>query len=311
MSKMKATLHMGRLKGKSNGKHNDRTFDTSKNKSITHPEDAKYNVYYVSNEEGKFIPVEANRNEFEKREIEFYREHFSDALKAKNERYRMQGHKERCKTITETRKAAKTSPMEIILQVGNEDNPYRNGTRFNQMTTKFAAHVRSVYPDFKILNLAIHYEETSVHAHIRGVFITKDKDGHEEPNQTKALQNMGVEMPHPNQKRGQTNNELVTFTEELRECWQDIIERTDPTIDIDREVKSPSSKHKSHLEHKMKKLEERVAELENKCYTMDSMRYEGMEAFIRERGLKERFEDFYREMFINRFEETEYDEYEF
>ena len=108
-----------------------------------HPENTQYNVYYVSDETGKFQPVQGGTGAFEKREREFYREHFTASQDAKNARYKMEGHKEKCRTITQLRKAQKTSPQEILLQVGNEKNPYNDTQKFKQITHKMMAQMRS------------------------------------------------------------------------------------------------------------------------------------------------------------------------
>lgn len=323
MKTMKATLHIGRLKGKSSGKHNDRSFDTEKNDSIIHPELARYNVYYVTDENGKFQPVEGGKGAFEKREREFYKTHFSDSLKAKNDRYRAEGHKERCKTITEVRKGERTAPTEIILQVGNEKNPYLDGSKFRQMAQVFMQELRKNYPNFKILNFAIHCEETSMHVHARGVFTAKNRDGYDEPNQTKALQEMGFGMPAPTAKRSRENNEMVVFTEKIRNQWQDTIEMIDPEISIDREVTDRGKRHQKTLKGDVQQLEEQRSELQHEIdYLMtrtareqekltkirqnvletDYSRFEAMEQFIDEKNLKNEFEEFYENLFEMQYE---------
>ena len=323
MKTMKATLHIGRLKGKSSGKHNDRSFDTEKNDSIIHPELARYNVYYVTDENGKFQPVEGGKGAFEKREREFYKTHFSDSLKAKNDRYRAEGHKERCKTITEVRKGERTAPTEIILQVGNEKNPYLDGSKFRQMAQVFMQELRKNYPNFKILNFAIHCEETSMHVHARGVFTAKNRDGYDEPNQTKALQEMGFGMPAPTAKRSRENNEMVVFTEKIRNQWQDTIEMIDPEISIDREVTDRGKRHQKTLKQDVQQLEEQCSELQHEIdYLMtrtareqekltkirqnvletDYSRFEAMEQFIGEKNLKNEFEEFYENLFEMQYE---------
>lgn len=300
MAVMKATLHMGRCKGKSNGKHNDRSFDTRKDESIICPELTEKNIYYVTDKAGKFQPVQGGKGEFEKKEREFYKEHFKASQDAKNARYKAEGHKEKCRTITQLRKAAKSSPQEIILQVGNEKNPYLNAGKFQQMVQKFGAQMRSEYPDFKILNLGVHYDETSAHAHIRGVFLGKDAEGLETPNQTQALQAMGFGLPDPNAPRGRENNELVTFTKQIRGEWQDIIERTDPTIDIDREVYNTNQKHVNQKEKKKKEiaeLEQKLSQIKTNIIQTDYERLQALEEFIKEKDLQAEFEEFYENLY--------------
>ena len=328
MAVMKATLHIGRLKGKSSGRHNDRSFDTEKNESIIHPELARYNVYYVTDEDGRFQPVEGGKGAFEKREREFYKEHFSDSLGAKNDRYRAEGHKERCKTITEVRRGERTAPTEIILQVGNEKTPYIDGSKFRQMKQVNMQELRKNYPNFKILNFAIHCEETGMHAHVRGVHVAHDRDGHEEPNQTKALQEMGFSLPDPTAKRSRENNEMMVFTDQIRTQWQDTIEMVDPEITIDREVTKTGQKHQKTLKRDVQQLEEQRSELQHEIDFLmtrtareqekltkirqnvletDYSKFEAMEQFIDEKNLNREFEEFYQNVFEMQYE---YDEYE-
>ena len=297
METFKASLHMGRLKGKSSGKHNDRSFDTTKNESIKYPEDSKYNEYYVTNDSGKFIPVEGGNGAFEKREREFYAEHFKDGLEAKNERYRANGHKENCKSITAVRKSPKTAPMEMILQLENENHKYVRGDNFKKMIKQFTIEMRSEYPDFRILDYGIHFDEESAHCHIRGVFVAKDDAGNEIPNQTKSLQGMGFTLPNPEAKRSQTNNELVSFTSVVREKWQDVIEHVDPEISIDRQVSGVPRRHKNQNKYKAEKLAEEIEKAERSLKNMDSVKYDAMQMFLRENNLEDEFEKFYEKLF--------------
>lgn len=261
MQTMKATLHIGRLKGKTNACHNDRSFNTAENENIIHPELAKYNQYYVTDDDGKFQQVEAGTGAFERREREFYRDHFKAGLDAKNERYIVQRHEENCKSITALRKGERTAPTEIILQLGSEANPYYDNAKSAKMMRQMLSRIRAQYPQFKILDVAIHYDETSAHAHIRGVYVAKDRFGYDVPNQTQALQDMGIERPDPTAGRSKNNNEMMSFTAQLRDTWYDTIEMIDPEITIDRAV-TGKAKHKATTHKEVAGLEEKKANLE-------------------------------------------------
>ena len=285
---------MGRLKGKSKGNHNDRTFDTSKNKSIIYPEDAKYNQYYVVDGNGKFQPVKANTNAFVIAEKNFYREHFKEGQDAKNERNKAQGHKERCKTIEQVRKAPKTAPMELVLQIGSDKKPYNDMGNTARMMRQMASEIRSKYPNFKIINMAIHYDELTPHAQIRGAFMAKDKFGYTVPNQTQALQEMGFYLPDPTKPRGQYNNELVRFTRELRKRWYDLIEEMEPEITIDR---TPIENVTHQDQRKRKKediedLEKLYDEVQRNLRSTDWGKLEAMESFIETKGLEQEFANY-------------------
>lgn len=257
---MKATIHIGRLKGKTSARHNDRTFDTSKNESITKPENAEQNSYFIFTENGKMRNVKANRNYFESMEKDFYKEHFSESLEKKNQAYRKKGHPEDVKNINQVRRGIKSAPTEIILQVGKEDE-YQSRENFEKMVKAWVTETQEKYPNLNFLNAAIHWDEAAGHAHIRGVFIGHTKEGLEEPNQTKALREMGIERPDLSKGNSKNNNEMVNFTEQLRESWYQTIEKIEPEIEIDREVVNPSQKHKSLMEHKVEQLKKQTEEM--------------------------------------------------
>lgn len=291
---IKATLHQGRLKGKSKGQHNDRSFDTKKNDSIVHPEHAQYNQYYVTSEDGKFLPVKGGKDEFARAEREFYRKNFKAGQDAKNARNKAQGHKERCRTIEQVRKNAKTAPMELIFQIGSEKKPYNDMGNTARMFRQITMEIRKKYPKFKIINIAIHYDELTPHCHVRGAFISKDDFGYDVPNQTKALKEMGFSLPNPEEPRGQKNNELIPFTAELRTRWYDLIEEMEPEITIDREpVKD--AKHQSHKKYNKEKidgLKQQYDAIQRNIISTDWGRLQAMEEFIEEKGLVAEFEDF-------------------
>ena len=64
----------------------------------------------------------------------------------------------------------------------------------------------------QILNMAIHHDEQGgLHAHIRRVWNTTDKDGNLTLGQNKALEAAGVELPEPDKKVSRYNNRKMTF----------------------------------------------------------------------------------------------------
>lgn len=71
---------------------------------------------------------------------------------------------------------------------------------------------------------------------------------------------MGIERPDTSKKEGKYNNPLMTFSDELRETFYALCEKNGG-IEIDREVKNPSQKHRDILEYKCEQLQKNVAEL--------------------------------------------------
>ena len=105
MAKMRTTTRGGR-QGKA--KHNDRTYLPEEER----PRENRYS--YVGQKNAPNLT-------FKEAELRYYEKRYSEGLNARNERYKRQGHKERCKTIEDLYKSDKTCPTETIFQIGDVD----------------------------------------------------------------------------------------------------------------------------------------------------------------------------------------------
>lgn len=256
----KATYHSGRTT--KSGKIYNANHNTYKK-----TRDGQSHINHDRTKENVLYRVEGNRLkpcksydciEFEKKR---YKELFSESLEAKNERYIKQRHKERCRSIEDLYHDPKKCPFEMILQIGKADDDMsfeEKAELSKKVNIDFVREMHKRYGrNFVPLNLSGHYDEISPHWHYRGVFVYQGKDGLE-PNQSKALESMGIERPDKTKPIGKHNNPLMTFTEEARNLYYEICERYG--LEIDREVKNPSQKHKETLEHKCEKLEKEIQE---------------------------------------------------
>ena len=258
--KTKATYHSGRTtKGGKvfNANHNTYKKTRDGQSHINHDRTEENILYRIEND--KLKPCKSyDCIEFEKRR---YKELFSDSLEAKNERYIKQRHKERCRDVEDLYRDPKKCPFEMILQIGKADDSLafeEKAELSKRVNIDFIREMHKRYgANFILLNLSGHYDEVSVHWHCRAVFVYQGKDGLE-PNQTKALESMGIQRPDRTKPIGKHNNPLMTFTEEARNLYYEICERYG--LEIDREVKNPSQKHKETLEHKCEMLEKEVQE---------------------------------------------------
>jgi hypothetical protein len=95
----------------------------------------------------------------------------------------------------------------------------------------------------------------------------RDRFGYAVPNQNQGFQEMGIERPNPDKPLSRYNNPLMTFSEELRETFYALCEKNGG-IEIDREVKNPSQKHRDILEYKCEQLQKSVAELKAERNTL-------------------------------------------
>lgn len=258
--KIKATYHSGRTtKGGKVFNANHNTFQKTRDgqSHINHDRTEQNILYRVEN--NKLKPCRSyDCIEYEKRR---YKELFSESLEARNERYIKQRHKERCRNIEDLYRDPKKCPFEMILQIGkaDDDMSFEEKTELSKkVNIDFVREMHKRYGrNFIPLNLSGHYDEISPHWHYRAVFVYQGKDGLE-PNQTKALESMGIERPDKTKPIGKHNNPIMTFTEEARTLYYEICERYGLTID--REVKNPSQKHKEALEYKCEMLEKEVQE---------------------------------------------------
>ena len=258
--KIKATYHSGRTtKGGKvfNANHNTYKKTRDGQSHIKHDR-TEENILY-RNENNHLKPCRSyDCIEFEKRR---YKELFSESLEAKNQRYIRQRHKERCKDIENLYRDPKKCPFEMILQIGKSDDSLTFEEKAELSKRVNIDFIREMHKrfgaNFVPLDFSGHYDEISPHWHYRAVFVYQGKDGLE-PNQSKALESMGIERPDKPKPIGKHNNPLMTFTEEARTLYYEICERYG--LEIDREVKNPSQKHKEALEHKCEMLEKEVQE---------------------------------------------------
>lgn len=207
---MRATIHNGRMShlGAFTPKHNDRNFNISHAEHID-PERVKNNRYWNWTGNPKMS--------FEDAEIAFYEKYIKQHLDAQNARYRAQRHAERVKSMDEYRKSPQACPEEVILQIGKlEDTiPADMMARIIQEQINWE---QKTFPGIKVLNVALHMDEQGApHIHERRVWVYTDKDGNLAISQNKSLEQMGIELPNPNEPRGRFNNRKQTFSRMCRE----------------------------------------------------------------------------------------------
>ena len=241
---MKASMHNGR---EGSGRHNDRTFlhgksEQERQEMAPHIDEAKTadNMVWRVGRKGWH---KGAGGDIEAAERDYYRRRYGAAQEAKNARYKAQRHPERCKTTDDLYTGKLTRPEEQILQIGSKDEQvspevfracvqdYIKG--LNDWNRSHGKHMR-------ILSVAIHFDETSPHAHLRRVWEYDSKDGRA-LGQDKSLQAAGVPLPDPGKAKGRHNNRKMTFDREMRVMWLDICQAHG--LDIDREP-VPDMRHK-------------------------------------------------------------------
>ena len=265
MAKMKATVRNGRTNSAGrvfNPNHNTRAETRNLEGHIDHDRTA-LNVNFKFYADGNIEKCGSfDSKEFELSQYEIY---YGDGQRAKNDRYTKDGHPERCKTVAEVYSNPKTAPLETILQLGNINSDMPRDERQKILTASAFELVDTLRQrwgkNLRLLSLSLHVDEVgSPHIHARMTFSVVDNYGYTVPAQSRALKQMGIERPDTSKKEGKYNNPLMTFSAELREMFYTLCEKNGG-IEIDREVKNPSQKHKDILEYKCAQLEKSVTEL--------------------------------------------------
>ena len=267
MAKLRVSQHSGR---QGSAKHNDRSFlsglsEQEVREIAPHISEEKVDNYFWCWQK------QTGAKDFEKAEREFYEERYSASVEATNERYIREGHADRCKTTDDLLKGKLTRPEEVILQIGDMKSDV-NGKDFvdcvKDYVNRLLAWNREHGEHMQILDIAIHMDETSPHAHVRRVWEYTDKDGLLRLGQNKGLEQAGVSLPDPDKQVSRYNNRKMSFDAMAREMWQETCKAHG--FDIETEPR-PSMKHKDKVEYINTKLSEALETIE---------RAEGMESRI-------------------------------
>lgn len=199
---MKLTRHNGRAgkNGVFNPKHNDRQFNLENSDHIN-LERAKKNVYWdcyngIRSESFKKEKEEIVSS-FEEVEQLFYKLHYQDYVEGQNERNLKNRHPERNRTTEDIRTHKKTCPEETIYQIGTMDD-YVDPDTLLSIVTEFIEELHDRFGEhFHLLNWSLHLDESTPHIHERHVFDCENAYGEIFPQQEKALEALGFELPNP------------------------------------------------------------------------------------------------------------------
>ncbi len=279
---MKATRHNGRVgkHGVYDAKHNDRRFDVENSEHID-AERTKYNVYWDCYQ-GYTLPNDENAKAqytFSEVEKAYYVNQYSEHCEAQNERNRSARHYDRIKTIDGILKNTKTCPEETLLQLGNIDESVSasvlakvSAEYFEEFNKRYGSHIH-------ILDWALHLDESTPHIHERHVFDAVNQYGELCPQQDKALEELGFELPDPNKKKGKFNNRKMSFDNECRKLFISICKKHG--LDIDVEPVYGGVSYLEKQDYIIQNQQKRIEELESKLDGL-VMKIEDVEAVVDE-----------------------------
>ena len=286
---MKLTRHNGRSgkNGAYNPKHNDRRFDVGKSEHIDQERTVR-NVYWDCYQ-GLNLPKDREQengitSSFEQVEKDFYAEHYGKFCEGQHERNRKTGHSSRDRTTEDLRLDKKTCPEESLIQIGTieESVPPWILTKiarefFEEFERRFGEHIH-------ILDWSLHLDEATPHIHERHVFDCENRYGEIEPKQGKALEALGFDLPHPEQKAGKMNNRKMTFDAACRAMLFDICRKNGLHLDQEPEYGGRAYLEKQDyilMKQKEKMAEQEISDKESELETL-TIRIEDTEKFVEE-----------------------------
>ena len=152
---------------------------------------------------------------FEEAEAAFYEKYCRSYLDAQNNRYKKQRHAERVKSMDEYRTTPQTCPEEVIWTIGNQNDTISPRILKNIIQEQINWEQKN-FPGVRVLDVSLHMDEASPHIHERRVFLYTDSQGHKAIGQNKALEQMGIGLPHPDKPKSRYNNRKQTFSKICR-----------------------------------------------------------------------------------------------
>ena len=287
---MKATRHNGRSgkNGTYNPRHNDRRFDLENSEHIDAGR-VRENIYwdcYRGYTTMQSREEDSQDISFEEIECTFYQEHYGMHIEAQNERNARTRHTERNRSVEDLLKNNKTCPEETIFQIGTVEESVSYEILLavvqdftKQFTNRFGSHVH-------ILDWALHLDEGTPHIHERHVFDCENRYGEIAPQQEKALEALGFDLPNPDQKPSKLNNRKMTFDAACRAMLFDITLRHGLHLDQEPEYGGRAYLEKQDyiLMKQTEKIKDQDQVIEQKSDELEAItiRIEDTENFVEE-----------------------------
>ena len=264
---LKLTRHNGRAgaHGTYNPKHNDRNFNLANSEHID-PERAKGNIYWdcFHGFRSALDPQDPDdlAATFSDVERQFYESRYTTFIEGQNERNAKIRHTERNRSIPDLLSSRKTCPEETIYQLGTLDEHASAEDLLNIVTefieafkTKFGEHVH-------VLDWALHLDESTPHIHERHVFDCENKYGEVAPQQEKALEALGFDLPDPDKPLSRRNNRKITFDAACRKMLFEIAKRHG--LELEEEAEYGNRKYLEKQDFILAKQKEQLAAQQNK-----------------------------------------------
>ena len=259
---LKLTRHNGRAgtHGTYNPKHNDRSFNLANSEHID-PERVKGNIYWdcFHGFRSALDPQDPDdlAATFSEVEQQFYENRYSEFIEKQNERNAKIRHTERNRSIPDLLSSRKTCPEETIYQLGTLDE-HASAEDLLNIVTEFIEEFKARFGDHvHVLDWALHLDESTPHIHERHVFDCENKYGEVAPQQEKALEALGFDLPDPNKPLSRRNNRKITFDAACRKMLFEIAKRHG--LELEEEAEYGNRKYLEKQDFILAKQKEQLA----------------------------------------------------
>ena len=148
------------------------------------------------------------------------------------------------------------------------------------VVTEFIEKFKAKYGDHvHVLDWALHLDESTPHIHERHVFDCENKYGEVAPQQEKALESLGFELPDPDKPISRRNNRKITFDAACRKMLFEIAKRHG--LELEEEAEYGNRKYLEKQDFILAKQKEQLAAQQNKLDEL-TLKVNDMETLIDE-----------------------------
>ena len=246
-------------------KHNDRNFNIANSEHID-PERAKGNIYWdcFHGFRSALDPQDPDdlAATFSDVERQFYESRYTTFIEGQNERNAKIRHTERNRSIPDLLSSRKTCPEETIYQLGTLDE-HASAEDLLNLVTEFIEEFKAKYGEHvHVLDWALHLDESTPHIHERHVFDCENKYGEVAPQQEKALEALGFDLPDPGKPLSRRNNRKITFDAACRKMLFEIAKRHG--LDLEEEAEYGNRKYLEKQDFILAKQKEQLFAQQNR-----------------------------------------------
>ena len=142
----------------------------------------------------------------------------------------------------------------------------------DEFKARFGDHVH-------VLDWALHLDESTPHIHERHVFDCENKYGEIAPQQEKALEALGFELPDPNKPLSRRNNRKITFDAACRKMLFEIAKRHG--LELEEEAEYGNRQYLEKQDFILAKQKEQLAVQQNRLDEL-TLKVNDMETLIDE-----------------------------